>query len=119
MAETETDAGKSKTTVGDLRDMIKEIVAETIKGATPDTTTGDNTPDTDGPKGTETTGERARGVAALVAAEVKKIQEKDAADARDQTIQEKLDELSKATAEKPPVERRRVHRAMGWGEPPQ
>jgi len=29
----------------------------------------------------------------------------------------KVDKLIEASAEKPPVERKRVHRVMGWGEP--
>lgn len=122
-----TDADKDKTPegtkgfkVGELRTMIGELVAEAVKGVTTGGTKDDDST-TGRPEGTS--GDRARSVGALVAEQVKKIQDAESAKQKqaekDKTIQDKLDELSKATAEKPPVERRRVHKVMGWGEPPQ
>ncbi|HEV2243553.1 MAG TPA: hypothetical protein VGR98_21080 [Streptosporangiaceae bacterium] len=42
-----------------------------------------------------------------------------AKEAADKTREERLGKLEQAAAEKPPVERKRAHRFMGWGEPPQ
>lgn len=39
--------------------------------------------------------------------------------AADQERESRLKKLEEAGAEKTPVDRRRVHRLMGWGEPPQ
>ena len=65
--------------------------------------------------------DRSSSVAAAVQAELAKLQAKDKEDKevqeRQQQLDNKLAELSEKTKEKPPVERRRVHKLMGWGEP--
>jgi hypothetical protein len=42
-----------------------------------------------------------------------------AKDAADKAREDRLAKLEEAGKEKTPVDRRRVHRFMGWGEPPQ
>lgn len=52
----------------------------------------------------------------MIAGAIKVNDEQRAKDAADADLRTKLEA---ATAEKPPVDRRRVHRIMGWGDPPQ
>lgn len=52
----------------------------------------------------------------MIADAIKVNDEQRAKDAADKELRDKLEA---ATKEKPPVDRRRVHRFMGWGEPPQ
>jgi hypothetical protein len=98
--------------MGDLRKMIQDTVTDVMKGVTVPT----KGEDTDTPKGGGTQADRATSIASAVQAEIEKIRAKEKEDDDKKTIQDKLNELSAATAEKPPVERSRVHKFMGWGE---
>ena len=106
--KTETENGGALT-VGELRKMITDTV-QSIVG------TGSKSSDD---KPTEKEDDRAPSgsVAAMVAREVQKIREREAREKRDSDIDTKLAELAgKVNQETPPVERRRVHKLMGWGD---
>jgi hypothetical protein len=104
-------------TMADIRKVILETVADATKGLTgskDDTSTDDSKRDSGNPLGSRT--DRATGVQDLVKAEIEKIKAKEAAEARDKTIDEQLAALADKTKEQPPVERSKRHRFMGWGE---
>ena len=92
-----------KLTVGGLKKMIQDIVAEVV----PDTPPAKNDKE-------ETVSEST--MASRVKAEIEKIRAREAAEERDKRIDSELIRLAKDREEKPPVERRFVHKLMGWGE---
>ena len=106
MADEKAPPTASRVTMGDIKELVKSTIAEMMpkdEGKTSSVATGDDkTPSV--------------GIAAMVQAEIDKIKAKETEDAEKATIQEKLNELSEKTQEKQPVERRRVHKFMGWGE---
>lgn len=104
----------NKLNVGDLRKMVSEIVTEAVKGIT---TTKDDAHGA-AEDHTQEKLDRPSTMQAAVQREIARLKEKDEKEAKDKTIDETLAKLSEATAEKPPIERRRVHRVMGWGDPP-
>jgi len=117
--DTKGTTTDSKLNLGDLKKMVADTVAEAMKNVT---TTGSNTREVT-QSHLEGRGDRSSTVQAAVAAEIQKIKDSEQADkdkaareAKDQEFETKLSKLSEATAEKPPVERRRVHKFMGWGE---
>lgn len=101
-------------TVSDLRNMVTELVKDAVGAAK----APEGAPASD-KAGTETQATRSTSIASEVQRQVDKIRAKDEREAKDKKIQDALTELSEKTKEKPPVERRRVHKLMGWGEPPQ
>lgn len=110
MAEDKkTDDSKTddKLTAGGLRDMIKEMVTDAVAALTPkkDTDTASSKP-SDAPTD----------VAGQVQAELARLKRREERDARDKKIDDQLAELQGKTADKPPMERRKVHGFMGWGE---
>jgi hypothetical protein len=96
----------SKFTMGDLKKLIADSIAEALPKATE--------PVVAKPTGEAST--KSVGIAEAVKAEIDKLKAKETEESEKQTIQQKLQELSEKTAEKEPVERRRVHKLMGWGE---
>lgn len=113
MAETEktpeSNSGGAPLTIGDLRKMITETVQGLVGGN--GEKKDDNTPPKDEP-----THPQAGGIAAEVQRQVEKIRAREARQKRDEEVDGKLKELSEKVQEKQPVERRRVHKIMGWGE---
>jgi hypothetical protein len=109
MSEEKTDPPAGGVKMGDLRKMVTDLVSEAVKGITP---TAPITP----PVTTPGTPAAGGGIQELVQAQIDKIKAADQEKADKQSIQDKLNELSEKTKEKPPVERRRVHKLMGWGE---
>lgn len=111
MAEEEKTESSSALTVGELRNMIADTVKSIVGG-------GDDKKEDE--KKTEPTSGGSRpeggGIAAEVARQVEKIRAREAREKRDSEIDGKLKELSEKVQEKPPVERRKVHRIMGWGD---
>lgn len=105
MSETNDTGGK--VTVADLRKMVADLVGEAVKVVKPESDTG-----------SKDTGRQpdSRSVAEQVQAALAGIRDKDEREKRDRTIDQTLAELQERTKEKPPVERRRVHKIMGWGE---
>lgn len=95
----------SRVTMGDIKEMVKTTIAEMMPKA-----------DEAKPAVTGEEKSSATGIGALVQAEIDKIKAKETEDNDKLTIQQKLQELSDKTQEKQPVERRRVHKFMGWGE---
>lgn len=55
----------------------------------------------------------------MIADALKVNDEAKAKEAADKAKDDRLGALEAAAAEKPPVDRRRVHKLMGWGDPPQ
>jgi hypothetical protein len=100
-------------TMGTIRSLITEVVTEATRGLTgsrEDKSTKDEPSRPGGAAG------RTQGVQEAVQAEIEKIKAREAAAERDKTIDEQLAALADKTAEKPPVERSRRHKLMGWGE---
>lgn len=117
--ETPKETGNQSFTMKDLRQLVTDTVTEAVKGitSTGDATKGKTDDGQDGtPPRTETRVDRSSTVAEAVQREIQKIQQKEAREAKDKSIDEQLLKLAEATKEKPPVERRRVHKIMGWGE---
>lgn len=104
----------NKVTMGDLRTIIKDMVTEVVGTGKKETT--DGVSGTAPKQAPETTENRSVGVAAMVKAEIDKLKAQEQEESEKATIQDKLKELSDKTAEKQPIERRRVHKMMGWGE---
>jgi putative protein kinase ArgK-like GTPase of G3E family len=102
--EPKADENAAKLTMGDLKKLIAEMIP-TAPAVTSET-----------PKVVGETPVRSVGIAETVKAEIEKLKVKEAEESEKQTIQEKLQELSERTTEKQPIERRRVHKLMGWGE---
>jgi len=92
--------------MADIRKIIGEVVSEALPK--------NDTPKTDTTKPATTTDSRS--VADTVRAEIEKIKAHEKQSERDATIDQRLAELAETIKEKPPVERRRVHRLMGWGD---
>lgn len=116
MAETpkpETPkADDSKISLGDIRKMVTDTIAEAMKGV-------NKTEDTAHDKAQDHTLsklDRSSTIQAAVQAEIDKIKARETEEAEKKTLQDKLAELSEKTKEKPPVERSRTHKFMGWGE---
>lgn len=110
MAENEPE----KLTVGGIKKMITDAVAEATKGGkTPEDKTLD-------PVHTMSGANRQASVAAQVQEELRKLHEKEEKEKqqaeRDKGIDDQLAALTEKTQEKAPVERGRVHKYMGWGE---
>lgn len=91
--------------VGDIRKMVVDMVKDAVSST--------------GSKGGED-GKEAEKPASDVASQVQtalaRIQEKEARAAREKSIDEQLAALAEKTKEKPPTERRKVHKLMGWGD---
>jgi hypothetical protein len=109
--EGKTEGGETKTlTLGDLRKFIQDEIGGLVKSGKAGRSSEDDAHDEGDGKN------KSKGIADEVAREIERIKSKEAKDHRDKTIDEKLKELGEKTAEKAPVERRKVHRFMGWGE---
>lgn len=61
----------------------------------------------------------AQNLEQMIADAIKVNDEARAKEGAEKQREERLAKLEQAGAEKPPVDRRRVHRIMGWGDPPQ
>jgi hypothetical protein len=106
------DAPKPEGTglsLGDLRKLVTDTVADVMKSVTP---SGESVT---APK-PETRMDRSTTVQAAVQAEIEKIRAKETEAKEKEDLTAKLTALELATKEKAPVERSRVHKIMGWGE---
>lgn len=110
MTDTDKKDDTGKLTMGDIRKIITDEIGKAVKTPTPTDDKGKQS-DSDDEKDTQ-----PRSIRSAVEREVSRIREADERKKKDEAIDAKLAELSEATKEKPPVERRRVHRFMGWGE---
>lgn len=109
--KTEADSGSKPLTMGDLRKFVQDTVHEVV-GNVKDT--HDNAQG-EAQEHTQTRLDRGSTVKAQVEAELAKIRAKEERDKKDSEIETKLNELTTRTEVKP-VERRKVHRFMGWGD---
>lgn len=98
--------------LGDLR----ELIAQEVKKAAGALTSTDTKEHKEAEKLTEKGLDSKSNIAAQVQQAIDEIQGKEKAAQREKDIDDKLAELTKRTEEKTPVERRRVHKFMGWGE---
>jgi hypothetical protein len=117
-AQPAKDSPTAVMHIRDLRKMISDQVTEAMKAVqstvvgTPDPTP----PATDPRQAPRMRAGQQRNVADEVSAALDKI-ERDKADQEWRTgLDKDLTELKERTKEKPPVERSRLHRIMGWGE---
>jgi len=94
--------------MGDLKKMIQDTVTEVVKGIT-----STDPPKPDPAKDSSTGGSS---VADRVREEIEKIRQREAADKEKEDLKTQVAELAKATQEKAPVERGKLHKLMGWGE---
>lgn len=109
------DTSDGKFRIGDLREIIAAEVKSAI-GAVKDVTSTDTKAHDDAEKITEAKLDSKSTIASEVEKAIADIKSKEAAAARDQDVDSKLKTLFDRTEERPPVERRKVHRLMGWGE---
>lgn len=110
--EKKTEEAPKPLTMGDLKKLIEDTVGNLVK-------TGKDVRDDQHEKAedrTERKLDRNSDVTERVQAELAKIRDKEARDAKEAERDATLAELVTKTAEKAPVERRRVHKFMGWGE---
>lgn len=108
----ETKGDEGKITLGDIRKLVTDTIAEAMKGVS--TTEGDAQGKAQ--EHTLSRMDRSSTIQAAVQAEIDKIKAKETEEAEKKTVQDQLAKLAEVTAEKPPVERSRTHRFMGWGE---
>lgn len=86
--------------LGDIRKLIEEI----IDGKKDDTKTAGDKPAEDG------------NISSKVRQAIEDIKAREKDDKEKEDLKTQVAALTEATKEKPPVERRRVHKLMGWGE---
>jgi gas vesicle protein len=91
--------------MGELKKFIQDTVAEVVGKP------ADKPVDKSDDK-TETTGD----IASRVRAEIEKIRGQEKTAEQQKTLESEIAALKESTKEKPPVERRRVHKLMGWGD---
>src|SRR6476619_5690978 len=111
MAEEQKDGNGGALTVGELRSLI----TETVKGLLPGSDTKDEKTDTKN-ETKDTDSGTGNSIAAAVAREVERIRRKEEREQRDKQVDDDLKVLKERVVEKPPVERGRLHKIMGWGE---
>jgi hypothetical protein len=104
---------------GDLKRMIADSVNSALSGLTGDQgqppqrqpLRGGQQPQRGG--GSRNVDDEVRTAVEKLEADRKRREEREA---RDKGVEDKLTALEERTKEKAPVERRRVHKVMGWGE---
>jgi hypothetical protein len=109
--ESDTDTG-APLTLKELGKFIKDTVAEAVSGIK-------STTDDVHEKAAEHTEEkldRKSTIAEQVQAEIAKLRQQEKQEGESKAVTDRIAALEARVEEKPPVERRRVHRLMGWGE---
>jgi len=107
------DSAPEALTLGVVRKLVADTVSAALKGV--ERTEG--TAHAAAQQHTESRLDRSSTIQATVQAELDKLKAKEDSEKKEADLQAKLAELTEATAEKAPIERRRVHKLMGWGEP--
>lgn len=102
-----TEQTKASITMGDLKKMVMDTVAEVTKGIS-------EPAKKDEPK--EPVGNDSRSVADRVREEIEKIRAAEKETEEKETLKKEITQLKETVKEKPPVERTRRHKLMGWGE---
>lgn len=110
--EDKKEETKTAFGLGELRKLVEETVNSIVKPAK----------EAEG-KARETAGEhtesrlsRSSDIADMVNQQVAKMREREERDKREKGWDDSIKNLLDVTKEKPPVERRRVHKIMGWGD---
>ncbi len=110
--EDEKEETKTAFGLGELRKLVEETVNSIVKPAK----------EVEG-KAQEKAGEhtesrlsRSSDIADMVSQQVARMKEREERDTREKGWDDSIKKLVEVTAEKPPVERRRVHKIMGWGD---
>lgn len=109
--QTGTDPG-APLTLGELGKFITDKVTEAVtavKGVT------DSAHEKSG-EVVETKLDRKSSIAEQVQAELAKLRDQEKKEGESKGLTDRIAALESLTAEKAPVERRRVHRFMGWGD---
>lgn len=96
--------------IGELRDFIKQEITSALGGIK-----GVAKSDSD-PKTTDTTSGQSSSIADEVQREISRLKDREAKSAQEQDLKDQIKALQDKTQEAPPIERRRVHKLMGWGE---
>lgn len=112
-----TDDQQGELTKGEVTTLIGKLIDDKIKAVTA-VTKVEGEQQQQAQSRTETKLDRNSDLAAQVQAELDKIHAGEQEKAEKTALQTRIDALEAAAklAEKPPVERRRVHKIMGWGE---
>jgi hypothetical protein len=98
---------------------LKKLITDTVEGAFKSREDKDPQPQPTPPRRTSTRREAetaGRSIDDEVAAAIKKLEAEKAERAEREALRKDVDDVKERTKEKPPVERRRVHRFMKWGE---
>lgn len=102
--ETEDTGETGGISMGELKDLIKETISEVM---------GSSGGQPKKPVVRQTHNERVDSVAAEVEAALDRVGKRKEAEEADKNWRISVDER---LAEKPPVQRRKIHHVMGWGE---
>jgi len=118
--DKEDDKSKSDSqsalSLGELRKMITDTVASAVAGLKGTESDARDKAGATTDKALGSKSDAADSIEAQVRAEIQRMKDKEAASQRDKDIDSAIADLKKRTEEKPPVERRRVHKLMGWGD---
>jgi hypothetical protein len=111
MAESDEKSDeKSILGIGELREFISETVKQAVAGLAPAKDEKEEVSKSDDK------GVSGGDIAAQVKRELERVRSHEARQKREEEIDTTLKSLVERTAEKQPVERRRVHKFMGWGD---
>lgn len=110
--DTKKEEKTSSFGLGELRKLVEETVAAAVKPAKD----AEDKAHKEASDHTETRLSRSSDIASMVSEQVAKMKEREAREQREKGWDDNIKSLLEVTKEKPPVERRRVHKIMGWGE---
>jgi hypothetical protein len=114
---TQPPDSQAPLSLGELRTLI----ADTVKGLVGTGQKAENEAHDKAEDHTERKFERKSDAADSIQGEVAKalqeIQTREAKQKEQSTLSQKVEEISKKVLEVQPIERRRIHKFMGWGEP--
>jgi CHASE3 domain sensor protein len=112
MTDDNTGTDKGTLTLGDLKNFIDTRIQALVEsGKDKEEGARDKAQDH-----TEDKLDRGSRIEEQVTRALQKLREKETKDEEQKTLSQQVAELLERTKERPPVERRKVHRFMGWGE---
>lgn len=102
-----SEDGGAKLTMKDIGKLVEDKIQAVVSGlnldAPPEKEKEDTTP-------------KGGNIAEQVKQEIEKIRAHEKSEAEKESVAKQLADLAEKTKEKAPVERRRIHRLMGWGD---
>jgi flagellar motility protein MotE (MotC chaperone) len=107
------DKPEGTVSFADLRAVVKEMVAEVVGSGKDDKPKDDKSKDDYEADNSKTA---RQSLADEVKAALASIRDSEAEEESKKSMTERLHAVEELLAEKPPVERRRVHKIMGWGD---